>query len=116
MTDPPQNWVTHLPHFLDESGNLVQDMPAEARHLAEALGRLIMFATHDDEVDEPPPCFVVVEGKRCEGEVGSCISPHDASIVWECEKCGSRGVITGWKGTFWDLMEQEILGNIHKKI
>ena len=103
-------WVTHLPHFLDEAGNLIEDLPAPARRLAMALCKFITYATNfDGEDDELPQCFIVTKRKQCQGMVMPLISLEDDNIVWHCPMCNCHGFISGWQGTLWDLSEMREL-------
>jgi len=106
-----KTWITHLPHFLNEEGNLLNDLPTPARRLAKALCEFVTYATHfDGEGDELPRCFAVVKRKRCQGKVMPLISLEDARIGWHCSSCGSEGSISGWQGTLWDLSKH---GELH---
>jgi hypothetical protein len=105
-----KTWMTHLPHFLNEEGNLPDDLPAPARRLAHTLCKFVTYATNfDGEGDELPQCFVVSKRKRCQGIVTPLISLEDDNIAWHCSACGSHGFISGWQGTLWDLSERNEL-------
>ena len=105
--DSMQNtWMTHLPHFLNEQGHIPNDLPAPALRLVKAICNFITYATHfDSEENELPQCFVMIKRKRCVGKVMPLISLDDDTINWYCQSCGSRGLISGWRHTLWDLSE-----------
>jgi hypothetical protein len=102
-------YITHLPHFLDEKGLLPRDIPAPARSLALAIGRIIAYATFNDEDIEMPGCLHTIRRKRCEGKVMTGISLQDNDIEWHCTSCGTYGVVSGWQGSLWDLSERKKL-------
>jgi hypothetical protein len=103
-------WITHLPHFLDEAGNLPQELPAPALKMANAMCSFVVYATNfAGEMDEEfPPCFVAIDNKVCYGKVFPCLA-IDEKIAWQCNTCGSNGTISGWHGTLWDLSNCEEL-------
>jgi hypothetical protein len=103
-------WVTHLPHFLDEQGNIPNDLPVPARRLVKAICDFITYATHFDREDNKlPQCFVTIKRKHCVGTVVPLVSSGDDTIDWYCQSCGSRGSISGWRHTLWDLSERHEL-------
>lgn len=47
------------------------------------------------------------EGRhRCGGRIG--VARDSDTLSWSCSICDDAGVITGWKGTRWDLSEIDI--------
>jgi len=44
--------------------------------------------------------------RQCDGQI--CIANKDGALDWICSSCDDGGIITGWKGTRWDLSEVEI--------
>jgi hypothetical protein len=107
-----KTWVTHLPHLLDELGNIKPDLPRPARQLATALCSFVTYATNFEGADneELPTCFVIIKNKRCMGQVVAlpALDEND-SIAWQCEACDSHGVLSGWQGSLWDLSERGVL-------
>ena len=101
-----KTWVTDLPHFLDEQGNLPKDLPEPALRLVKAICEFVTYATNiEGEGDELPQCFAIIKRKRCQGKVIPLVSVSGDTIGWHCSKCESSGFISGWRGTLWDLSE-----------
>jgi len=95
-----KGWSTHLPHFLNDKGDIPEELPVPAQRLVKALCTFVMYATNFDDVEDAMPwCFVVVKKKRCRGRIQSLLSLQDDTIVWQCEICKSWGAITGWQNT-----------------
>lgn len=105
-------WITHLPHFLDESGNIPNELPTAALQVANSICSFVAYATHfAGEMDEEfPSCFVTLNKESCQGKVFPCLT-MDEKISWRCDICHSNGVISGWQGTLWDLSEKSELLN-----
>ena len=90
-----------MTHFLDESGNIAQVMPDEARELAG------FFALVVDKATTKLPrrlsstdirCFE----KGCEGTTRIEIIHSGNEIYWTCSRCENEGNISHWQGTKWD--------------
>lgn len=99
--------VTNIQHFLDEKGE-VPDLPKEAMELLSYLGSIVEDATAEGLTDPEPAeirCRNVVRGEVCSGDIEVFLYPESAEIIWQCEKCGDEGLITGWEGTVWDKRE-----------
>ena len=101
---------TDLKHFLTESGHFQPDLPNKAKELAEFMGSIVAIVTSHAYINFPDTgikCFQKKRGKLCGGSIraGIAYNCELETISWDCEKCGSSGVITGWDGTLWDLDE-----------
>ncbi len=103
----PNSWVTHLPHFLDEGGNIPNKLPISTSHMLNAICSFVAYATHfAGEMDEEfPSCFIVFNNDTCKGRVFPCLT-IDEKIGWRCDRCQTNGIISGWAGTLWDLTEK----------
>lgn len=106
-----KSWITHLPHILNDTGNIPVGLPAPTFRLAKSICSFVAYATNfegkDDE--EFPPCFIMIEKKRCRGKVFPFLMIEEDNIGWQCKTCGTNGVISGWQGTLWDLTERDEL-------
>lgn len=105
----PKAYITYLPHFLNEKGLLPDDIPAPARNMALAIGKIIAYATFDDEDNEMPECLATVRKRRCRGKLLAGISLLDSNIEWRCTSCDTYGIISGWQSSLWDLSERDKL-------
>ena len=58
----PNSWITHLPHFLDEKGNIPKELPLPILQMMNAICSFVVYATNFvGEMDETfPACFVVL--------------------------------------------------------
>jgi hypothetical protein len=100
-------YVTHLPHFLNDQGDLPPGLPGPAQRLAAFFCEIVRAVTTEDPDEEDvimPVCC-----RRRPGHV-PCKQPllggYDLDdprmIYWHCPRCGDDGVITGWEHTRWD--------------
>lgn len=105
-----KTWITHVPHFLDEGGNIPNELPAPALKMVTAICSYIAYATHfAGEMDEEfPSCFVTFNNKNCQGKVFPCLT-MDEKVGWRCDTCNNNGIISGWQGSLWDLTERSEL-------
>jgi len=98
MTD---TYITDITHYLDDSGNLVEEMPGPARKLASFLVLIIDVVTPDCSkvsVDTEIPC----RKKGCFGKILARFEPDSEEILWHCTNCSHKGVIRNWQKTKWD--------------
>lgn len=94
--------VVDLQHWLLPSGDLSPQvrlaphvaMIVECATICIGDGMTAMVCRHRDG------------RRRCSGRV--CVATKDETIEWSCNGCDDGGVITGWRGTRWDLSEVEI--------
>jgi hypothetical protein len=94
-------YISQMPHFLDESGNIPKQMPKEARELAS------FFALVVDTTTKTMPSILTKTDircfqKGCHGMVKSAMSPDGKEIHWYCPECENEGVISDWQKTKWD--------------
>jgi hypothetical protein len=95
-------YITDLHHFLDSTGKVATEMPAQGRQLASFLVLIVDGVTQRglhvfDEVG------IRCRSKKCRGSVLARIDSTSEEILWECPVCGHHGVIRNWQGTNWDL-------------
>ena len=98
-------WVTDIRHLLDEKGDLPDDLPSPANHLARHLTDIVAAVTcqdfQHDVIPTPVECRRRPARKKCTGHIHALIQ-KDLSIRWQCDFCGDAGYIQGWRGTKWD--------------
>ena len=92
-------YITNFQHFLDEQGNILKDIPKDARELANFLALLIDDASTGDYDAEQTIRFIE---KGCEGLVVAFITHDTDEIYWVCPICKTKGYINNWRGTKWD--------------
>jgi len=93
---------TNLTHFLNKSGGIAKDMPAEAKELASFL-TLIIEEASDFESDKGFDTGITCLNKGCKGIIQSrVLVEKDSEIYWQCPVCKEEGMITEWEGTRWD--------------
>ena len=49
--------------------------------------------------------------KPCKGELDIDLDHTSGHISWRCEVCGDEGVVSGWEGLIWDMLDTD--GKIH---
>jgi len=90
-----------ITHYLDEDGNIVKDMPSEAKQLASFVALVVDFTSlncPDKFTDTKIPC----RNGGCFGETLSRYNPETKDIIWRCTNCSHKGVIRNWQNTKWD--------------
>ena len=100
-------YVTDITHFLDDTGEIVADVPIEARQLASFITLLIEEASRawpDSSCDSGIRC----RGEACTGSIYVSLAAAEEEIVWHCPLCGHNGVIRNWQGTKWNCIETEV--------
>jgi len=94
-------YVIDITHYLDESGNMVENMPSEAKQLASFVALVVDFTSLNCSevfVDTEIPC----RNEGCNDNTLSRYEPETEEIIWNCLNCDHAGVIRNWKNTKWD--------------
>ena len=94
-------YISNLTHLLDETGNIPEQMPKEARELANFLALIVDVTTQtmpSTLTSTEIRCFE----KGCHGVVKSAKRQKESEIHWYCPDCENEGVISQWEGTKWD--------------
>lgn len=100
-------WVTDMRHYLNEIGELPDEMPSPALRIALFQGSVIAWMTGTDSLDGQTSrtnvnCRRNPERRPCPGEILAFLEIKSEAIIWECPLCGDNGRISGWEGTSWD--------------
>ncbi len=100
-------WVTDLRHFLNEVGELPEEIPAPALKLALFQGAIVAWMTGTDCLNGQGSrtnvnCRRSPSRRPCPGEILASLDTKSEAIIWECPLCGDNGRISGWEGTTWD--------------
>ncbi len=92
-------YITKLTHFIDETGNIPQEMPDEAKEFAVFLTSIVEAATR-----EYPEyvCCTDIGCKKCDSSIITELRDEDKEILWGCGDCDFNGTISEWQGTKWD--------------
>ena len=104
MNKPPY-YITDPWHFLDENGNVPDDIPGPARKLSLFLGQIIEECSAQpagETLETSLKCRRRPGRKPCPGEILSWRKNETDSIKWECTQCGTGGEIHNWRGCPWD--------------
>lgn len=97
----PQSYVIHLPHYLDDAGNLPDGLPGPAVAIALFCGAVVAWVSSGGGDLTNVVCRRTRARPPCRAEVYARRAPGDR-IEWRCPGCGEEGVISGWRGTRWD--------------
>ena len=94
-------YITNIQHWLDENGEIAEEMHAEAKELSGFQVLII------DETTKAFPAFnynteLRCNMKGCQGSVVSVLPDRDSPLKWRCTACENFGIISGWQGTKWD--------------
>ena len=100
-------WVTDMRHYLNELGELPEEMPSPALRLALFQGSIVAWMTATDCLDGQTSrtnvnCRRNPDRLPCPGEIIAFFEVNSEVIVWECPLCEDNGRISGWEGTSWD--------------
>ena len=105
-------WVINIQHWLDEtmSGPAVPQLKVKVKKLSEIL----IYATSvaaGIPTESIPQCWRRPKRKPCKGELDIELDQISGQIQWRCEVCGDEGVVSGWEGLIWDMLDTD--GNVH---
>ncbi len=100
-------WITDIRHYLNEHGELPEELPSPALKLALFQGSIIAWMTGTDGLSGQTSrtnlhCRRNPNRQPCAGEILAYLDAPSEAIVWECPLCGDNGRISGWEGTPWD--------------
>ena len=110
MNKPP-HYVTDPWHFLDENGNVPDDIPSPARKLSLFLGQIIEECSAEvpgATIETSLKCRRRPRKQPCPGKILSWRINETDSIKWECSQCGTGGEIHNWRGCRWDKSGGEL--------
>lgn len=94
--------IVDLQHWLLDDGNLAPQV-----RLAPHIAMIVECATICvGEGMTAMVCRHRETRRRCGGQV--CLAVKNDTIEWCCNVCDDAGVITGWRGTRWDLSYVDI--------
>jgi hypothetical protein len=95
-------WVTDMTHF-PPPDEVLPESYAPARRLAAYLGSVgaASVASPNEVVETALRCRRRPSRRPCPGYIA--LRKDGARITWECTACDDNGVISGWRGTHWDL-------------
>ena len=100
-------WVINIQHWIDET-KTVAAVP-QLRQKVKKLAEIITYATslaagmHTDSI---PKCWRRPKRKPCKGILDIHLGESTNQIHWYCEICGDEGVVTGWEGLIWDMLDR----------
>jgi hypothetical protein len=94
-------YVIDLSHYLDPRGLIAPDR-GPARKFADFLTAVVAHATDFDRPEEAPGPLCFKCRKRDQRAVNTGITTDDR-VVWWCEACGTKGEISNWQRSFFDL-------------
>lgn len=87
-------------------------VPAPAQRLALYLGDIVQAATALEPggwFRSALPCRRRPGRKPCPGRLMALRAEVPPEIHWECPDCGEGGLITNWRGTYWDFASKRIV-------
>lgn len=94
--------ATDLPSFLEPDGPL----PLSVIRFTEYLGSIIAGASHSPSAERialKMRCRRRPGRKPCPGSIHVRIGEESPpEILWDCPRCGERGIIRNWQGSEWD--------------
>lgn len=106
-------WVINIQHWLDETktGPAVPQLRLKVKKLSE----IIMYATSATAgipTDSTPRCWRRPKRKPCQGLLDIYLDAITDQIHWHCSACKDEGVVSGWEGLIWDMLDTPD-NNIH---
>jgi len=102
-------WVINIQHWLDETKTAVA-VP-RLRLKVQKLAEIITYATSvvaGMPTDLIPKCQRRPKRKPCKGILKIHIDQKSDQIHWHCSICNDEGVVTGWEGLIWDMLDRSV--------
>ena len=96
-------YAIDLTHYLDAKGSIAPER-GPARKMADFLTAVVAHASDYDRSDNTPGTICFKCPKRDRRIVDTGITEDDV-VVWRCPACGTKGQISNWQDTFWDLSQ-----------
>lgn len=99
------SYVTAM-HHMEAALSPTEDVPAPARRFAFYLGDVVRAATALEpggRFRSPLPCRRRPGRKPCPGRLVILRVEVPPQIHWACPSCEENGLITDWRGTWWDF-------------
>lgn len=98
-----RTYITDLTHYLDDTGEVPQGIPSEARQLASFLGLIVDAVTSRfPETESGIQTGIRCRGSGCKGMIVAELAHYNEPVRWHCLECGDRGTISNWQKTKWD--------------
>jgi hypothetical protein len=94
-------YISQMPHFLDETGNIPKQMPKQASELASFLALVVDTTTKTLQSTLTSTDIRWFEN-GCHGLIKSEVLKPNNEIHWVCSKCQNEGRISEWQKTKWD--------------
>ena len=100
-------WITDIRHFLNEHGEIPEELPPPALKLVLFQGSIVAWLTATGGLRRQVSrtnvtCRRNPDRRPCGGEIFAYYDAASGAVVWECPLCGDNGRISGWEGTPWD--------------
>ena len=102
-------WVINIQHWLDETKTTAA-VP-QLRLKVQKLTEIITYATSvvaGMPTDSIPKCWRRPKRKPCKGILDIHIDENLDQIHWYCSICNDEGVVTGWDGLIWDMLDRPV--------
>jgi len=99
-------WVIDIRHWLDNTKT--EAAVPQLRFKVKKLSEIITYATAmaaGIPVENTPKCWRRPKRKPCIGNLDIRMDQSTAQIYWRCDECGDEGVVTGWRGLLWDVLD-----------
>lgn len=99
------SYVIDLRHFLDQKGEIPENIPGPALSIGLFFGSIVGWVTTHQErpkVRTNVPCRRSPGRRRCLGIVLAGFDSDGSTIIWQCPVCHDNGFIRGWENTLWD--------------
>ena len=98
-------WVINIQHWLDET-KTEAGVP-QLRLKVKKLAEIITYATSMEAgipTDSTPKCWRRPGRKPCKGVLDIQLDSTTNQIHWYCGNCHDEGLISGWQGLIWDML------------
>lgn len=96
--------IIDIRHWLNET--MTGPAIPKLKNKVDKLGEIISFVTDLDERHPAPKCSRRPKRKPCPG-ILDVIVTEDLRIHWYCPVCQDEGIISGWSGLLWDMLQKE---------
>jgi hypothetical protein len=108
-------WVIDINDWLDK--NKTGPGVFQLKYKVERLAQIITYATSKQSglpKISQPTCWRKPKRKPCSGILKIEINSKN-EIHWECPACNDEGVVSGWRGLIWDMLDISIETELNRK-
>jgi hypothetical protein len=89
----------------------------QLKRKVEKLAEIVTYATSEAAglpVGQIPTCRRRPGRKPCKSALDIYLDEEKEQIYWYCNSCHDEGVVSGWRGLIWDMLDAPHSGQLTK--